>query len=302
MKFMPVNDRRKTAAEVRREEGLPGDGRGVLAEVERLEAHLRTVMLPEVPIYDVDCGADISDAVGWTYGEGFSVFHVLSLSVEVNVRLALAASHWNDDVEYGRAEAIAAKIADKWETRYGDSTTAVGKRVFFPPGQNMRYLVNNDNVARAFATDSTWMCKPHPVTVEEFVEQEYVSRFGVQRVYHRLVSGMELLREAEAVGYTTASELGLVAILLRKPVRDFTMYAHEARGRYYPIYRAIRESALHPTQVIDRLLSCPWSGYVPLETPDREALKRFGAFHRKAIEIYEQYRPLTRLVPVPEPT
>lgn len=298
---MHLSDRMKNAAEVRKEERLPADGRNALPQISRLEAIFRDVMAPDVPSYDVDSGRHVSDTQDWTYTEGFGSFIAFSQCVEVCLRIALAAAHWDGGaertIERGKAVSIAHALGDKWEGKAAPDCIAGGKSVWFPPGANMEFMVNHDNVRRAFETDGTWMCKPHPVTADDYVEKAFVRTFGPMRVYARQVSGLDLLRQADVVGYTTASEIGMLAMLLGKDVVDFTRYSHEAWGRYFALYRAIRESNLSPAGVMDRLLSCPWSGYVPLDTPDAEAEKRFIAYRERSIEIHERCRPLTDLPP-----
>lgn len=296
---MQLSEKLMAAAEVRQDGGLPSDGRAALPQIARLEAIFRDVLAPDIPAYDVDSDSDLYAPSDWTYSEGFGTFVASSLSVEVNLRLALAAADWSGAIEKGSAARTARLIDDKWEPHFVAENHALGKSVWFPPGGNMHWIINFDNVRRAFATDETWMCKPHPVAADDHVEKAMVLPLGPARVYDRHASGMALLRQADTVGHTTASEMGILAMLLGKRTVDFTRYSHEAWGRYFPLYRTIRESADSPPEVLDRILSCPWSGYVPLDTSDDEAGKRFAAFAEKAREIHERCRPLTQLPPRP---
>ncbi len=292
----------KSVAEVRKEEGLPSDGRGSLPDLERLEAIFRRVMAPDIPVYDVaSYVVDMTIPLAWAYTEGFGTFIASPMSAEVNLRLALdAVLVWNGTVEHGRAEAIARSIADKWAAADISEDAGAARKIWFPPGEDLSYMVSGDNVRRAFETDAAWMCKPHPVTPDDFVHEAFVAPLGPARVYPKNVSGMALLRQADVVGYTTASEMGLVAGLLGKGIVDFTLYSHEARGRYYALYRAIRQSSLGLAEAVDRLLSCPWSGYVPLDIGDADATERFAAFKVRALEIHARCRPLVDLPPKPE--
>ncbi len=114
---------------------------------------------------------------------------------------------------------------------------------------------------------------------------------------------MRALRSAEAVGYTTTSEMGLVAMAAGKPAVDFTRFEFEHRGRYHPFYHAIRQSPEDPPAVLNRILNCPWSGAVHLDTDNEEAGKRFQLYKERSLELRASFRPLVPLAqgPIPSP-
>ena len=200
------------AGEVRKAHRLPVDGRRALANLSRLEEVYRKALSPDVPSYDVSCtqGVDFDE---WLYTEGLGCFIGFTQSVEINARLLLAASEWAGEHRVDHAAAIRAGLRDKWALAAMEIDR--GLKVFFPPGNNIGWIINTDNVLRAFRLDSSWRLKPHPVTTDEDVHQAKLA-FGATRVCDRDTSGMALLRAAGEVGYTVASEMGLVAMISRQ--------------------------------------------------------------------------------------
>lgn len=281
------------AAEVRVEEKLPAHGRNseALARMERL---FREAMAPDIPSFDVN-RVQSARFDEWCYTEGPDIFCAFTQSIEINTRLALEAAAYEDETDL--VTALVASLLDKWELQE-QRESAAGKSVFFPPGGNASWIVNDDNVMRAFETDPSWMLKPHPITVDDDVWRAKMA-LGITRLYDRDSKAMPLLREAARIGYTTASETGLVAMMLGKPSVDFSKYQFEAHGCYYSLYRAIRESDRPGRATINRLLNCPWSGLLPMTMDDEAAVSRFRLFKAKTIELRERFAPLVRITPVP---
>ena len=286
----------ETAAQVRKDLTLPADGRKALPDLARIERIFREVLEPSVPSYDVNSVQDI-DFDEWTYTEGLHSFMAFTQSIEINVRIAKSAAAWTGPIvcDYSAAEFMDA-FRDKWEL--APAASARDKKLWFPPGNNIGWIINTDNVLRAFGTDERWMLKPHPITSDDDIQAAKLA-FGISRLYDRNASGLSLLKDAEAVGYTTASEMGLLAMLLSKPTADFTLYEYEGWGRYYSLYRAVRESNETPATVINRLFNCPWSGFLPLSIDDAAARERLSKYKRETINLRDGFRPLTRPLPPP---
>lgn len=285
----------KTAVQVRKEGNLPPDGRNAMPEFSRLEQVLRQAFAPDMPVYDVNSvqGPDFTE---WCYTEGFHCLMAFTQSIEINFRVAREAAAWGGKKKLrDYAKEFSGRVQDKWKLPRG-KRSAKGKYVFFPPGNNLDWVMDIPAVPRTFQTDRRWLFKPHPISSDNYVE--HVERWlGAERVFPRDMSGMALLKQAATVGFTTTGEMGLFAMVLGKPVVDFSSPQYEMAGRYYSLYRAIRESEEDPQTVINRLLNCPFSGIVPLDTPDREAAKRFKAFKDKSIELREGMRPLVPEIP-----
>lgn len=289
---------RMTAAQVRAEQGLPADGRAAAADLARLETAFRDAMAPDVPTYDVHSvqGVDFSE---WTYTEGLGCFLASTQSIEINARLTMKAAGWSGAGTVDWAAWVVNNLRDKWSAATKPADIEANVKIFFPPGGNAAYMVSRDEVARAFARDPSWRLKLHPVTTDEDMRRASID-YGAPRVYAREASGLALLREAQAVGYTTASELGIVGMLLNKPVIDFTYFASECAGRYHPIYLALREHPrTPPATVINRLANCPWSGLVPLNTATADAIAKFRAYKQKTLSLRDEFAPMTRRPWVP---
>ena len=287
---------RMLAREVRKQHRLPVDGRRALANLTRLEEVYRKALSPDVPSYDVSCIQEVRFDE-WLYTEGLGCFIGFTQSVEINARLLLAAGDWTGGQRVDHAAAIRAGLRDKWALAAMEIDR--GLKVFFPPGNNIGWIVNTDNVLRAFRLDSCWRLKPHPVTTDEDVHQAKLA-FGATRVCDRDTSGMALLRAAGEVGYTVTSEMGLVAMILGKPATDFTRFEFESHGRYHALYYAIRRVGQPAEVLLNRWVNCPWSGIVPLDMPNDEALDRFREYKARTLELRRRYAPLTNHVPRPQ--
>ena len=80
-----------------------------------------------------------------------------------------------------------------------------------------------------------------------------------------------------------------------KQTIDFTRHTHAAHGAYHPLYRAMEHAG---TPALERIVNCPWSGYIPLATCSDEARLRMKACIEKARELDRTYRPLVALPPL----
>ena len=299
-----------TAAEVRAAEGLPEDGRGVLSRVGIMETLFREAVAPATAIYDMAPGSHIVYH-DYSYTEGLGLFLCKTLSAEINARIVLEAARGTFAGE-PRIRAVAEALEDKWARPGADPSPwmpvpdmqadGVGKKILFYPGRNMDYLVNHPYAEGAFGMDRAWWLKPHPISGndEDFVMDAAV-RYGAKaRTFHPWASGIALLRRADEVGYTTASELGLIAMVLGIKAHDFSRYAYEAWGNYYPLYRAVRDAEASAEETLDTILACEWSGVVALDTPPAEAAERFAAFRRKAERLRAELEPRAILNPRPQ--
>ena len=287
----------KSAQQVRKEQRLPSDGRGATNNLKILESVFRDVLSPDVPTYDVNSlqGPDFDE---WTYTEGLGCFMAFTQSVEINARLMLEAAEWDGEIGADHVAEISANLRDKWALSKVSLGVSAGQKVFFPTGDNLGWIINTDNVLRAFLTDKTWRLKPHPITSDGDVRQARLA-FGVSRLYDRKCSGMDILRSCECVGYTTASEMGLIGMVLGKDTVDFSKYEFEGCGRYHALYLAVRESRLDPKVILNRLINCPWSGFVPLRTSIETAKENFHLYKERTLELRRLHAPLTRRAVVP---
>ena len=288
------NKRRYDVHEKAREakkQNLPTIGRSLEA-FEVLEDAYREALLPNVPTYDLDSGHR-TNFDEWTYTDGLDSLLAFTMSQEINLRIAFGAVTFPSlsPTDYGTI--IAGEFEDKWKSQDNVDLGALPTEynVFFSPGSNFRHIVSRNQLVREFDRDRRWVMKPHPVMHNEDIVPE-VNKFGVTRILDKGISAATVMRDATKVGYTSTSELGIVAALLGKEVEDFTLYEWEATGRYYTIYRVAREFRLDMHTTINALWNCPWSGYVHKSVDRDEAHRRFLLFKRKSIEVRDQYRPL----------
>ena len=287
---------RENAECIRRQLDLPGDGRGAMENLRRLEKAFQDSMAPDIPSYDVD-SVQSPDFDEWIYTEGLNCFMAFTQSVEVNARILDEASRWDGPRRVPYAENLAKSIGDKWSGLREPGLIPEDVRVFFAPGGNLFHAVNWDNVLRSICTDARWMIKPHPITQDDAL-RELKLRHGVTRILDKSWSGMQILRRASHAGYVTSSEMGIVAMLLGKPVTDFTLFEREQAGRYSGFYLALEKSEEAPGTVLDRIMSCPWSGIVPLSLETREASERFLEYKEKTLEIRRACKPMVRPLPL----
>ena len=284
-------------SDVRRQLNLLHDGRAALPDLDRLAQVFSDVLHPNIPAYDVYSVQPI-DFDEWTYCEALNCFMAFTQSVEINARVALSAATWAGTIDHDYVADLASALTDKWELApfSGDAT---GNKVFFPPGNNIGWITDVNMVRRAFREDRSWRLKPHPISSADEL-REMKRAFGKSRMFHHQSSGMDMLRQAGKVGYTTASELGLVGMILGKPTIDFSLYDMEGWGRLHSFYHAIKTTAEPAGYTINRLINCPWSGILPLSMGSDEARERLGAYKRKTLELRDHYRPVT-VYPLPHP-
>jgi len=279
------------ASEVKGKLTFIKDNRGA-EDFERLEGAYRRSLLPDHPSFDVNrTQPTMYDE--YTYTDGLWSFLAFTQSVEINARIAIAAAGWKGKIKRDFAAEIAESVDDKWALRE-QSKSSRGRKVFFPPGDNLSHIISEQIVAREFDRDASWMLKPHPISTAEDV-RDWKLTLGCKRMYAQMEKAMPLVRKAAAVGYTTTSELGIIAMILDKPTVDFTEYEFEGWGCYHPIYEAIRKHpSLKASTIINRIWNCPWSGMMPLDTEETEAENRFTQFKQTAEKLRETYSPITQ--------
>ena len=326
------NMARQRISEVREAGKLPADGRESEPVLKAFEDILLDVFAPDIPTYDVNPVQGTGfDEWTYTEGLGCFFVKTQSAEINARLMLLAVEVERPDIHNPGPHHRIAGTLPDKWknirsrdgrytaelapravpavplevidplEAEFRDLEVQAGKRdplapaslwTFFPPGDNiLKQIVNIDNVLRAFDTDQRWRMKPHPITTLKAVD-DMRRTFGAPRIYSRRASGMDILRQSAVVGYTTSSEMGLMALLLDRKVVDFTLYEQEHRGCYHPIYKALRDTPVVPKTALGRIMECPWSGMIPLDTPHDEVAQRLRAYKRTTIELRDTFRPV----------
>lgn len=285
----------RSAAEVRKSENLLPYVRDD-SKLKEFEEIYREQMFPDIPSYDVAC-VQPTGFTEWGYSEGFHCFRAYTQSVEINARLMIEATKFANSDNSDYCESIVNSLTDKWELD-SEYVNARGRYVFFPPGNNLGWIVNTDNVLKAFEEEPEWMLKPHPMTSADDVRAAK-NAFGITRIYDPKLSGIELMLQADKIGYTSTSEIGILAMMHGKSTVDFTKYEFEGWGSYHSVYLAVRDSFFIPKIILNRIINCPWSGIVPFSLTADQAATRFKQFKEKTLGLRDKYRPVTRPLPPP---
>ena len=291
-----IKDALKSAEEINKELELPEYGRSSPSRdytFKKLEKLYREILYPYIPSYDVK-PVQSSNFDEYAYYDAPNFFWATTQSLEINTRLLIEASDYSTNII--NHHSLFNGIKDKWKPEiinhnYKELENKVN--VFFPPGGNISYLINEDYIRRVFNNDDTWRLKPHPISEERYlVHLKYL--VGLSKMFHATESGQLLFHVANTIGYTTASEFGLLAIVNHKKKVDFSLYTEEHKGNYYPIYRSIRDrnSSLSEAVVFNRLLSCPYSGLIPINISTDEAKDRLIQFKEKTLELRAKWKPL----------
>lgn len=129
--------------------------------------------------------------------------------------------------------------------------------VIFLPGSNLlEHNVDWQFVYKLYKAGAK--IKPHPITLNDWLLRIEESFPGA--VYSNHVSGHDLLQRAEVVYCTSASEMGLLAKLMNKPI-GLVDADHEGVNRhiYRQLYEIIRVTP-DPKAALCRLLASPHSG------------------------------------------
>lgn len=164
------------------------------------------------------------------------------------------------------------------------------KRVAFLPGTNLfPSMVSKELLVRAMHRYEDMVIKPHPLTDENTIRD--VGRlFGYERILEPMASGWAYLAAAEDVYVTTATEMGLYAVLMGKRIHNITHFPAEGRGGFNPFYSLLWDlDTAKAREVLHRALNAPGSGFIHPEDPEAE-FKMAAAF-TLAMELRKPYRP-----------
>lgn len=224
----------------------------------------------------------------FTYTEALGCLYVAPQSCEVAARLAALGA------EVGGGFDVAGAVMDRHGSldKYVlDPADRLSKSVFFGPGSNIfKQAVSRDGLSRAMHDDPDLIIKPHPMTNEGWAH-ELGREYGYHRVAEPMASGDAYLRGADRVYVTSATEMGLYAVLLGKEVRNLGVFGWEARGVYNPFYRLVwglgREEA---RAILIRALNSPVSGLFHPDDPGLE--ERISRYFDAAMAAREVFRPL----------
>lgn len=251
-------------------------------------------MAPYPITYDVNClqGQNFSE---YSYTELVGGMMVRTQSTDINVRLAhfCAGQKSSLDVLDQWKEIITDKyeLNDDLPEKYSNV-----EDVIFIPGDNMSDLMNRDNLHRLLHESPKAMVKPHPLTNDEHLMALY-REYGAHRVIPPELSGLKLLNNAKRVFTCSASELGIIGVILGKDIYNLGMFRYEAIGTYYTITR-ILFIAEDKRQVLANIANCVWSGCVfPWQDNIEE---RLASYYQSTLEMKEEFRSMSGPIIIPE--
>lgn len=231
----------------------------------------------------------------FTYTEMLGCFYVAPQSSELAARVVQAAYDSDTCVPDagGGFDAVAAIMARPQMDKYALSATKgpLPERVVFLPGTNLfDSAVSRELLVAAMTRYPDLHIKPHPMTNERTL-RTLGRLFDYERVLEPMASGWDYLQAARHVYVTTATEMGLYAVLLGKRVHNISQIKAEARGAYAPFYRLLWD--LDPDEAraaLVRALNAPAGGFVHPADPDLRA--KLTAAFGLAMALRAPFRPL----------
>ena len=197
----------------------------------------------------------------WLYtdflGKGI-YFRVTSKPVNTKLFDSIISSDIEIDEE--RIAKIKSNLQNKYSLQWN---TEFHNKVIFLPGSNLlsKRTVIDMNRVKALV-DEGWKIKPHPITAHVFMAELRI-RFGKENVLGKKEGGFELLMNCKEVATAQNSEMGLIALLLGKPIR-LVSYPVEKREKSLLTYESFYESlaGTNAKESILKLFSSKRSGII----------------------------------------
>lgn len=219
----------------------------------------------------------------FSYTDCLRGFYINTQSVEINCRLIEEASKNHCD-DFTVLDGLREVIGDKYPLDPAEKIEG-GYEIGFMVGQNMFDIVSTEIVARLAHEKNNFYMKLHPLTDEDFARR-LAFHVGRHRLISNSITAYSLLRSADVVHTSTASELTMAAVIYDKPVRNMSNFFNESSGIYYPISRLLYSSE-NPRQVLNNIINCQFSGVILPGVTDIE--KRIECYYNKAFELRESH-------------
>jgi hypothetical protein len=217
-------------------------------------------------LYDIYYGTD--DAFRSLHATEFFSQALLITACSDDARYTLADLAVHDDVAPLDVARLTASFTDKYRLVRKRSLGPQVGTVFLPGGNLLEDELVDFALVDTLVDNGYWV-KPHPIT-----PQRWMARFHARypgRVHRENVSGKDLMQLSEAVATSTASELGLMAMLLGKEVR---LVDADHPGTQRNIYRQLYRVALNsptPQETLAKVMASPYSGLWWQGEPSRKA-------------------------------
>lgn len=232
-------------------------------------------------LYDAYFGAD-PEFTALHYTELFSKSLLITPCDDV-IRYRMATLAVEDDVPPIDLDSLFADRLDKYRL-VRQLTKEPLKGVVFLPGSNLLETIIDWPMINRLVQRGVKL-KPHPITKDEWLTK--LKRSFPTAVLDAGLSGYDLMRRAETVYCTSASELGLLGTLLDKTVRRVDLNCPEiTRNIYRQIYLAIEESSLDNKTALMRYLNSRYSGIVWRDDPPEKLTQVLDAIAEQHAVVY----------------
>ena len=182
-------------------------------------------------------------------------------SVKINDRLMTSIADSKIKIDEERIQKIIGNLKNKYHLKY---TEEEYDKVVFPPGTNL--LTKKEPCVHwgriGALVEEGYVIKPHPITTGLMVAK-FKRKYGKDKVLDKKSGGMELLMKCSHVGTMPNSEMGLIALLLKKDLKMIS-YSKKEREKslltYESIYHACANRNGH--EAIKRIFSARNSGII----------------------------------------
>ena len=177
----------------------------------------------------------------------------------INTKLIKAIVNSDIKIDEERIEKIRNNLHNKyvlqWNTEFHD-------KVIFLPGSNLLCKrVIDMNRVKALVKQG-WKVKPHPITAHIFMAELRV-KLGEENVLNKKSGGFELLMNCKEMACAQNSEMGLMALLMGKPIQMVSFPVKE-REKALLTYESLYEglAGTQATETILKLFSAKNSGMI----------------------------------------
>lgn len=188
-------------------------------------------------------------------------------SVKINDKLMLSIVNSDIKIDEERIQKIKNNLRNKYHLKHTDEEY---DKVVFPPGTNLLTKPDCVHWGRIKqCIDEGYVIKPHPITTDLYVAR-LKRKFGKDKVLDKKSGGMELLMKCSHVATMPNSEMGLIALLLKKHLRMIS-YTKEQREKSLLTYESIYYACAQGLGGIEKIFSATNSGIIFAFDKDAQA-------------------------------
>jgi len=188
-------------------------------------------------------------------------------SVKINDRLMESIATSDIKIDEERIQKVKDNLRNKYHLKY---TEEEYDKVVFPPGTNLLTKADTVHWGRIKqCVDEGYVIKPHPITTDLYVAR-LKRKFGKDKVLDKKSGGMELLMKCSHVATMPNSEMGLIALLLKKHLRMIS-YTKQEREKSLLTYESIYHACAQVGGAIDKIFSATNSGIIFAFDDDAQA-------------------------------